>query len=753
MKTIKIILLLILAFIVKNNYAQDNYENIIDSLKNEYLKANSDSLKIIKLLQISKISLEFKESINYINEAIKIAKQTNYNKLYSKCLQQKSIILYRLEQYDSSKTILHQNIAFCEANNLSEELAYGYMYLGIFANVDNNQTEMWKYYKLALNYFTENNVLEGMIKIYQYMGESSAIVGQYQSAYDYFKKAIKLAIDNNENLFEASSYSLYSLVKLIETESEKDTNKIKKLILESIQFAEYSDSIFYKEKIVTNYQKFIFNNAKTLAHDYCILARIEDKNQEYLQKAKKYIDYITDYYNKNNISNPELQIIKCVWLISNKQYKEAIKKLKEVELFVKDKNLSKLYNKEIYHNFSIAYSKLQEYELVYKYQKLYIENKRIFINENNTNLCSDFQSQLIADKEILDKENDKKRNEIANQSKLERTKKLTSIILIGLIFLIIIALIITNSLFKNRKIANKSHQIFLENQAKNKKLENQQKNIELQNAKIEKQRDTVVKKNNEIKSSIIYAQRIQNAAFSQDLDFKNIYKEYFKISLIQSIVTGHFYKAYKTSKYKIIALANCSENGVPGGFLSMLGLSSLKETLVQINNSDNIQPGEIISKLDLLLSNTLNKEEQDLNRDTIDISLCIIDLINKKLLFAGANQNIYLWHNHKVIELCGDIDSICSIKPYNKKYNTISTDIDVNDMIYLPTNSFCKQIGGPNSEQFGTSKLINMISNIANMPCNNQKDYLEKTIIDWINGYNQIDDITMIGIKIKSLNI
>jgi serine phosphatase RsbU (regulator of sigma subunit) len=286
---------------------------------------------------------------------------------------------------------------------------------------------------------------------------------------------------------------------------------------------------------------------------------------------------------------------------------------------------------------------------------------------------------------------------------------------------------------------------------------------------IEKQRDIVIsqkdhieKINTEITDSINYAKYIQSSILPKADQLDSYLGEHFVLYKPKDIVSGDFYWTSKIDNKTIIAAVDCTGHGVPGAFMSMLGTALLNEI---INKEYITHPGVILRRLRKEVINSLKqKGERGEQKDGMDISLCTLDLENMKLQFAGANNPIYLIRKSNLeeagelrCELTGD-DRLYEIKGdmmpigiYDRMENFTFHEIDIfkGDSIYLFTDGFPDQFGGPDCKKFGYKPFREQLikNNSKTMP--DQKISLGKVLNEWMGNNSQIDDILVIGFKIN----
>jgi ligand-binding sensor domain-containing protein/serine phosphatase RsbU (regulator of sigma subunit) len=263
---------------------------------------------------------------------------------------------------------------------------------------------------------------------------------------------------------------------------------------------------------------------------------------------------------------------------------------------------------------------------------------------------------------------------------------------------------------------------------------------------IEKQRDKIAEQNREITDSIMYAQRIQSAVLP-DIEYtRSILPQHFIFFKPRDIVSGDFYWMTETAKDVIVAVADCTGHGVPGAFMSMLGVSLLNE-IINVNKGHTAN--EILESLRKNVKQTLSQRgKKDEARDGMDIALCIINFNERKVQFSGAYNSLLLVRNSEHTIFKGDKMPIGIHVGKEKPFTNYNFKISKGDMIYLYTDGYADQFGGPEEKKFKSVSFRQLLLDIHNKPLEAQQQILDKTLEDWKGNLNQIDDILVMGIRV-----
>jgi len=306
------------------------------------------------------------------------------------------------------------------------------------------------------------------------------------------------------------------------------------------------------------------------------------------------------------------------------------------------------------------------------------------------------------------------------------------------------------------------------------KINNVYENIVLQQKRdIEKQRDfaklqhnEILKQKEQITDSIKYARRIQSAMLPNKNYIKSILPEHFIFFKPKDIVSGDFYFfAQRKNKVYIVA-ADCTGHGVPGAFMSMLGISFLNAIINSENKLALQMPfaGDIINKFndlknkDKTAADILNELREMIKsalgqtgdesepKDGMDLALAILDNKKSTLQYAGAHNPLYLFRNKEMFEYKGDRMPI-GIHIKEKPFSNHIIKLQKDDVFYLFSDGFIDQFNGETGEKYKTRRFKKLLNDIHLLPLDIQKNKLEKELNEWKKESEQVDDILIIGVK------
>ncbi len=294
--------------------------------------------------------------------------------------------------------------------------------------------------------------------------------------------------------------------------------------------------------------------------------------------------------------------------------------------------------------------------------------------------------------------------------------------------------------------------IRLELERSKKVIEQKHEEVVLQKVEIQSQKDTLEEKNREITDSINYAKNIQNAFIPSEEKFNSYFRDSFVLFKPKDIVSGDFYWVHSKGDLIFYVTADCTGHGVPGGFMTMLGLSFLDEIIAGQNIQD---PAEVLNLLRDKIINTLNQTGTvGQNKDGMDITVCCIHKKNKELIYSSANNDMYIVRNkmnqteEKEFIVLKANRQPCGYSDLNKPFTQHVIQLEEGDCLYTFTDGFADQFGGPKGKKFRYKQFEQMLVKNAHMGFSVQKNLLNHENETWKGTLEQVDDILVIGVKI-----
>ncbi|MEZ7998786.1 MAG: SpoIIE family protein phosphatase, partial [Flavobacteriales bacterium] len=250
--------------------------------------------------------------------------------------------------------------------------------------------------------------------------------------------------------------------------------------------------------------------------------------------------------------------------------------------------------------------------------------------------------------------------------------------------------------------------------------------------------------NKGLNSSIIYAKKLQSAVIAHQNLAGDIFKDSFIFYLPKGIVGGDFYFTYKLNNELIFGVADCTGHGVPGAMLSLLCMTFLETA---INAFKLSSPKLILEKVNMLLKNSFNQGDY-LVRDGMDISILNYSKEKSELTFAGAKSKMLVIQNNERIIVDGDHHPI-GYWVGNEKVSFTNTIIPVNGPanVFMFTDGLVDQFGGEKGKKLKYSKFYELLFSVKDLSSEQQKIAISKFTKNWIGKEEQVDDITVAGVK------
>ena len=256
----------------------------------------------------------------------------------------------------------------------------------------------------------------------------------------------------------------------------------------------------------------------------------------------------------------------------------------------------------------------------------------------------------------------------------------------------------------------------------------------------------VRKQNKHIAQSISYASRIQNAILPSSNKIAELMPEHFIFFKPRDIVSGDFYWMARKDNKLILAAVDCTGHGVPGAFMSMLGVSFLNEI---VTKNHEVAANEILNKLRVSVKSTLAQSgaEHD-TKDGMDMALCVIDYDNMMMQYAGAYNPLYLIRDNELIQYKADRMPIGSHLVEKESFTNHEIQLIKGDVFYLFSDGYIDQFGGEAGRKFSSKAFRNLVLSMHSKSMAEQKVILEENFEIWRGEQNQIDDVLVIGGKV-----
>ncbi len=287
----------------------------------------------------------------------------------------------------------------------------------------------------------------------------------------------------------------------------------------------------------------------------------------------------------------------------------------------------------------------------------------------------------------------------------------------------------------------------------NEEITAQRDEIQLQKDVVEKAKDKIELQQKSIMDSIHYASRIQEAVLPPDEYLNKILGEHFVLFKPRDIVSGDFYWATESGDKTVIVAADCTGHGVPGAFMSMLGMSFLNEI---VNKDGILQANIILNRLRENVKKSLRQTgKENEAKDGMDIAVCIIDKTEMKVQYAGAYNPLLIIRNDEISRIKADRMPIGIYLREKESFTNNIIDIKKGDLLYIFSDGYVDQFGGKSDSKIRSAKFKEILLENHKKPLDEQKAALVKFLEEWMDHtdstgrkYKQVDDILVIGIEI-----
>lgn len=298
---------------------------------------------------------------------------------------------------------------------------------------------------------------------------------------------------------------------------------------------------------------------------------------------------------------------------------------------------------------------------------------------------------------------------------------------------------------ENQKLVTEKEKL----ETEKKKVEERVKKLWSQSTAIHKEKERineikleVERKHKEVTDSINYAKRIQFAILKEDAHVSPHLPEHFVLFKPRDVVSGDFYWGYEKENNWYVAAVDCTGHGVPGAFLTMLGSAFLNEIC---SVDDMLSPAEVLNRLrDKIIKEVSGQGEI---KDGMDLSLCRINLATLEMQWAGANNTLWYIQNEQMKEIIADKQPI-GIYEIMKPFSNHTIHLRKGDSVYLYTDGYADQFGGPKEKKFKYKALQELLKSNATLGMEDQKKKLNEVFENWKGNLEQTDDVCIIGIRL-----
>lgn len=277
--------------------------------------------------------------------------------------------------------------------------------------------------------------------------------------------------------------------------------------------------------------------------------------------------------------------------------------------------------------------------------------------------------------------------------------------------------------------------------------------IEEQRKELESTTEEIHYINKQITASINYAERIQRSMLPDAKMLKGIFKESFILYKPKDVVSGDFYWFERINRagkeYMVIAAADCTGHGVPGAIMSMMGNNLLTNIVYYQNYLD---PNKILARMDQEIKYELKQgENPEDSKDGMEMGLCVLDLDTNELDYAGGGIPLYIMRDGELMIYKPDkvmLGGMVGKSEDDNNLNVHHIQLQKKDTLYLCSDGFQDQFGGPQDKKFMAKRLKELFNEISDKPMVEQNEIINDRFSDWKKDTDQTDDVMMLGFRI-----
>jgi serine phosphatase RsbU (regulator of sigma subunit)/TPR repeat protein len=695
--------------IVENNLTNTALNS---QLKNEFLKYRA--IYLTNEGYIFGQKSEFEKSIENYNKAIQINKSINFDQNTGFILINKGNSLNELGKTVDAIKIIEEAKAMFKIQNNKRGLAFAAITLSEMQNEQGDLVGAIDNSYLGLKLYEELNEKLAIAATLNNLASFLKSQGQYADALKYYQRSLTIIKQFPDKFGLATLLGNIGFVYRKQKNDQKALEYYEKAA--EIQL-EIDDKKGYANSL--NNIASIYESKKNITGALNLYYKALEINTS-IKHTKGVLT------NEINIGNLRLEMNDVLMakklgekaLLTAKSIgnPESIKNSAELlkNVYIKEKNLEKSI--EMYD----LYISMRDSLKNDSYKKAGIRNMFKY----------EFEKKSLADSVRTQEE----KKVISAQLTAEKTK---SYALYGGLALV---LVFAGFMYNRFKVTNTQKKI----------IEIKEQETQKQNLIISEQKHIVEEKHKEITDSINYAERIQRSFIATKEILDENLSDYFVLFKPKDVVSGDFYWASKLNNGNFaLVTADSTGHGVPGAIMSLLNITSLEKAIETLNN-----PSDILNSTRKTIIDRLKKDgSPEGGKDGMDASLCVYDFKNKKLTIAAANNPVWIIRNSgtevlEVLEVKPDKMPIGKHDKDSISFTQQEIDLQSGDVIYTLTDGFPDQFGGEKGKKFMSKNLRELLATNSHLPMEEQKALLETTFKNWVGNLEQVDDVTLIGVRI-----
>jgi len=600
---------------------------------------------------------------------------------------------------------------------------------------------------------------------YNNIGYVYKLKGNYAEAIDYFYRALEIAEELGQKRQMARTYNNIGSVHLSQGSIEKSNEVFEKALalytelgytygiaicnvnlgINSFNQGDFEKSLEYHEIALEIHKE--INNTQGISICYGNMSEIY-RNLGQIEKAVEYSLYSIELFQEMgykeglaaayvNVSNLNSRLAFAAELSDPKRIFYSNRAIdhgnKALELAREMKSYS--IENAAAEALMYAYQNQDNHKKAMEYAVLFMATKDSMFREEKTNAILDIEAKYETEKKEQQIELQESQL-IAKDATIKQQKTYRNALGAGFLAVILIITIVIYA--------------FIQKKRDNKKIVEQNEQIKEANEELTVLNEAINAHNMALTDSISYAERIQSAMLPPETYINELINEVFILYKPRDIVSGDFYWIKQVNQYVILVAADCTGHGVPGAFMSMLGISYLTEI---VQRREITQANQVLNELRRQIKYSLRQRGgRDETKDGIDMALCVLDMKNSVMQFSGANNPLYLIRDNngetELTEFKADRMPLGYYQGKDRAFTNHDISLKQGDAFYIFSDGFIDQKGGKNNKRYMSKGFKNLLLEIQDLPMPEQKEIMNKTLCNWMGSNSQTDDILVIGVRI-----
>lgn len=708
----------------------------------------------------------------YTSLSIPIAQKHNFHQGLSNAYYPLAWINITKGYYEVALDFLKKSLIFAQKADYKIGVADAYNSLGVVYTYQANYEQALKYHKKSLNINIELGDQAGQSYSYNNIGMIYDNQGKYSLAFYYYQKSLGIKRILGDLSGAAVGYNNIGNIYMVDNNHgkalryfQKALDLFNKLKDERVAYifinlgdayrrqGDFEESLKYNRKALEYFQQNQNKVQEVQLHTaFGELYLSFNKNDLALEYLNKALVLSTQYKQRESLVH--------IYTLLGKVYYQQTKYPQAIEFLSKGHDLAQSVNNWKYLKdcallLAKVYQNKGDYKKASSYQEVGQQATDSVVITGMQTTLSDFATFYEYEQEkdslyLLQKQKQAQYDtqiaaQNANQQITYLGLGLVSVLLLGVLFFYV------QKQRNNRKLNKANNNLHKAND----ELLEAKDEVEGVNITLQEMLDTIEKQNSDILDSIVYAQRIQKAVLPLEEQIQESLPESFVFYKPRDIVSGDFYWFQEVNHKLFMIVADCTGHGVPGAFMTMLGIQALNNIIIQ---NKIYAPDQILYTLNTTFHKLLNNKDTDM-RDGMDMVVSMIDKPTNKMHCAGANSPLVVIQEGKAQEIKGDIYSINGHKRSNTpiRFTSHTFDTSIPTTFYMYSDGFQDQFGGSEGKKFMKKRFRELLVSITHEPMATQRKILTTTLKDWIDTKNtsdipypeQVDDVLVIGARVS----